>query len=101
MSAKMQALLTKVPLTLGDSCFVMDLATEIPATGKMTVSACGSAAVAAHWENWQNNPTHASFKSWKTKKQVITHQVKTPPGYRRDLTKVSPKKGDQSGLYFL
>ena len=31
MSAKMQAMLTKVPLTLGDSCFVMDLATEIPA----------------------------------------------------------------------
>jgi hypothetical protein len=48
MSAKMQAMLTKVPQTLGDSYFVLDLVTETPATGKMTVSACGSAAVAAN-----------------------------------------------------
>ena len=30
MSAKMQAMLTKVPQTLGDSCFVLDLVTGNP-----------------------------------------------------------------------
>tara|TARA_B100001971_G_C18025764_1_gene449887 strand:+ start:338 stop:628 length:291 start_codon:yes stop_codon:yes gene_type:complete len=33
----------------------------------MTGSVCGSAAGAAHRENWQNNLTHARIKSRKTK----------------------------------
>jgi hypothetical protein len=68
----------------------------------MTGSVCGSAAGAAHRENWQNNLTHARIKSRKTKntsqRTSSKNPASVPAGFYIIITQ---KTADQIGLYLL
>ena len=69
---------------------------------KMTGSACGSAAVAAHLRNWQNNPTHARLKSRKTKKTSHHTGSKKPAGIPAGFNKgIAPNKESERPVFLM
>jgi hypothetical protein len=78
MSAKMQAMLTKVPQTLGDSYFVLDLVTGNPRQKNGKERLMAQPAKRRTLETGKTTPPTQGSKAGKPKKQVSALQKKNP-----------------------